>query len=101
MGLYKEVYVTEPPVQSSTCKYSDRGQPPTMSENESENVLGGCPGESDEMDLEVALRAIIEEHQAQSSAPYNFSNEADPDLDALKRGAEIARSLATIASCVG
>ena len=96
MGLCK-MDVTGPPVKGSNRKCSDRGQPPTVSENESGNVLGDCPGELDEMGLEDALGAIIEERQGQISASDDLPNEQDPDLDS---DAEIAKSLATIASCV-
>ena len=54
MGLCK-MYVTGPPVQGGTYKYGDRRQPPTVIENEYSNDIGGCPGELDEMGLEVAL----------------------------------------------
>ena len=70
-----------------------------MSDNESENVFGGCPGELDEASLEVALSAIIEEHQGQSSATDDLSHGADSDPDAVHCDAEIAKSLETIASC--
>ena len=89
--------VTGPPVKGSTRKCSDRGQPPTVSENESGNVLGDCPGALDEMGLEDALGAIIEERQGQIYASGDLPNEQDPDLDS---DAEIAKSLETIASCV-
>ena len=67
MGLCK-TNVAGPLVKGSTRKYSGRGQPPTVSENEAGNVLGDCLGELEEMGLDDALGAIIEEH---------------PDLDAL------------------
>ena len=47
MGLCK-MDVTGPPVKGSSRKYSDRGQPPSLSENEPENVPGDCPLELDE-----------------------------------------------------
>ena len=63
--------------------------------NESENVLGDCSGELDEVGLEVALSSIVEEHQGQSSASDDLPKEADPNLDALHSDAEIAKSLET------
>ena len=99
MGLCK-MDVTRPPVKGSIRKYSDRGQLPTVSENESEKVLGDCLLELDEMSLEVALSAIIGKHLGQSSSSDDLPNEADPDLDALHSDAEVAKPLETIASYV-
>ena len=64
-----------------------------MSENESGNVLGDCLGELDEMGLEDALGAIIEECQGEISASDGLPNEVDPDLDALHSDAEVLRFL--------
>ena len=92
MGLCK-MDVTRPLVKGSIRKYSDRGQLPTVSENESEKVLGDCLLELDEMSLEVALSAIIGKHLGQSSASNDLPNEVDPDLDALHSDAEVAKPL--------
>ena len=98
LGLCK-MDVTGPSVKGSTRKYIDRGRLPTVSEDESGNVLGDCPGELEEMCLEDAL-GTIEEHQGQISASDDLPNEVDHNLDALHSDAEIGRSLETIASCV-
>ena len=42
-------------------------------------------GELEEMGLEDALGAIIEEHRGQISASDDLPNEVDPDLDDLHR----------------
>ena len=90
MGLCK-MDVTGTLVKGSSRKCSDRGQLPTVSENESRDVLGACPGELDEMGLEDALGAIIEEHQGQISSSDDLPKEVNPDLDALHSDAEIAK----------
>ena len=99
MGLCK-MDVTGPLVRGSTRKYSDRGQPPSVSENESGNVLGDCPGELGEMGLEDALGAIIEEHQGQISASDHLPNEADAEIGRHGQRCGDRKSLETMASCV-